>query len=123
MASCLLIPETYSFLSNAQDILDGESNKENIFISVIVFDHLYPELNFESEKRNASCISSILKMNILPSQMGLGTGNKRWKAEEFSRKFTTPRIIPHTVRSSVAEREAREVMASGTSAAPSFIIK
>ena len=58
-------------------------------------------------------------VKIVPSQMWAGTGERRG-AEEFSRKFTEPRSMPYTVRSNVTEREAREVMASGTSAAPSI---
>ena len=50
--------------------------------------------------------------------MGAGAGHKRRGAEEFREKFTRLRLMPHTVRSAVAECEAREGMVNGTSAAP-----
>ena len=73
----------------------------------------YISTNFEL----VSEISGV-KNDYCPSQIGAVTGHNRRGANVFSRKFTTPRSMPHTVRSTASECEAREVMASGTSAAP-----
>ena len=60
-----------------------------------------------------------IKNDYCLSQKGAGTGHKRWGAEEFFKKVHThTQSMPQTVRSTVAKREAREVMVSGTSAAP-----
>ena len=62
-----------------------------------------------------SYISTLLKTIIVPRQMGAGTAHKRRGDEEF-RENSQPNV-PHMVRSTVAERETREVMASGMSVA------